>query len=109
MMTRSVLNRLFAHRARPDGPYSTRFPSPCSQNAYRPSVESKLATAGYLATVRPDGQLSVHPVADVLVRPHDETRLLHPEHEWLGATPDSFIHGDPRGLPHGSQHCAKFE
>lgn len=32
------------------------------------------------------------------VRPHDETRLLHPEHDWLGATPDAFIYGDPRGL-----------
>ncbi len=32
------------------------------------------------------------------VRPHDETRLLHPEYPWLGATPDAFIHGDPRGL-----------
>ncbi len=32
------------------------------------------------------------------VRPHDESRLLHNEHQWLGATPDSFIYGDPRGL-----------
>lgn len=32
------------------------------------------------------------------VRPHDETRQLHHELSWLGATPDSFIHGDPRGL-----------